>query len=407
MLHCFKRQMEGGYSRSTTWSLPRPIPDLEDTKTEFAAEVERFLKQNESNRLLLHVDEHRTMCQFPAFRRGAMQLAGSAPALCRLIATYLEPPDLPAAGSSKVCRYPIPMMLVDVSPLLSFDPSDHAAATAAGLPRIMLPNTQDKGWNGKAKRLLATLRVKLSLFLQQVGLDQLHIERGEDRILQQTFKKIRGILDKDQKLENKLVGAIQSFKLKLEGTNVPGAVNLLLGVKDEEATGQRYPQVVSLPNRKLSLPLEMLMAARDTTDSANAIFEEGQKLFRSSTGAASDYCDGALLERAFAWALACKAAKEERLAMSTEYQFQCSDLQDGLKQVEGKNCRVFTKNGDPCIDGIDNMKDGIMYHAFSEGSGMGTHKGFDIWFKTTDGRLVRSSVAHFFSWVFEIRLLQA
>ena len=403
MLHCFKRQMEGGYSRSTTWSLPRPIPDLEDTKTEFAAEVGKFLKQNESNRLLLHVDEHRTMCKFPAFRRGAMQLAGSAPDLCRVIATYLEPPDLPAAGSSKVCRFPIPMVLVDVSPLLSFDPSDDAAATAAGLPRISFPG---RGWNGKAKRLLATLRVKLSLFLQQVGLDQLHIEQDEDRILRQTFKEIRGILDKDQKLKNKLVEAIQSFELELQGTNVPGAVNLLLGIKDQEATGQRYPPVVSLPNRKISLPLEMLMAADDRNDSAKDVFRKGQTLFRNSMAIASDYCDGALLERAFAWALACKAAKEERLAMSTEYEFQCSDLQDGLAQVEGKNCRVFTRKGGPCIDGIDNMKDGIMYHAFSEGSGKGTHKGFDIWFKT-DGRLVRSSVAHFFSWVFEIRLLQA
>ena len=392
MLHCFKRQMEGGYSRSTTWSLPRPIPDIEETIKEFKAEVGKFLNQNHSNRLLLHVDEHRAMSDFPAFRRGAMELAGSAPAFCRVIATHLQPPDLPPAGSSTLCRFPIPMMLIDVSPLLSFDPSDDAAATVAGLPRISLPG---RGWNGKAERLLATLRVKLSLFLQQVGLDQLHIEQDEDSILRQTFNKIQENLDKDQELENKLVGAIQSFELELEqGTNVPGAVNLLLGVKDEEATGQRYRQVVSLPNRQLSLPLEILMAADDTTDSAKGIFRKGQGLFCNSAGAASGYCDGALLERAFAWALACKAAKEERLAMSTLYEFQCSDLQDGLEQVEGKNCRVFTRKGDPRIAGIDNMKPGIMYHAFSEGSG--THRGFDIWFKTTDGELVRSSVAHFF-----------
>ena len=185
--------MKGAYSRSSIWNLPSPLPDLEDTESKFAMEVEKFLQSNQSNRLLLHIDEHRSMSDSPDFRRGAMLLAGSLPARCRVIATYLEPPDLPARGSSKVCRFPIPMMLVDVSPLLTFNASDTAPATAAGLPKILLPGG---GWNGKAWPLLATLRVKLSLFIaNQIGLDQLHIWQNQMSELRNAFTKVQEALD--------------------------------------------------------------------------------------------------------------------------------------------------------------------------------------------------------------------
>ena len=62
------------------------------TEANFKEEVEKFLQRNQSNRLL----EHRSMSDSPDFRRGAMQLAGSEPRRFRVIATYLEPPDLPA-----------------------------------------------------------------------------------------------------------------------------------------------------------------------------------------------------------------------------------------------------------------------------------------------------------------------
>ena len=127
--------MNGTYSRSSTWTLPSQLPDLEDTMAKFKEEVHKLLQKNQSNRLLLHIDEHRSMSASPEFRRGAMQLAGSIPARCRVIATYLEPPDLPAQGSSKVCRFAIAMMLVDVGLLMTFDALDDAPATAAGLAK--------------------------------------------------------------------------------------------------------------------------------------------------------------------------------------------------------------------------------------------------------------------------------
>ena len=341
-------------------------------------EVEKFLQRNQSKRskrLLLHIDEHRSMSDSPDFRLGAMQLAGSLPGRCRVIATYLEPPDLPAQGSSKVCSFPIAMVLVDVSLLLTFDASD----TAPGLPKIRL-HAEPKG--GKERRLLATLRVKLSLLLGQ-QLDQLHVKQDDRSELRNTSRCIQEELDKEGKLENKLTGAIKSFGLSLptQGKLVSGSVDLLLGMDDSEADGLRYPGVVSLDNRKLNLPIETLMAVRDTKDDAFDVHQAAQNLFRQSAMAARpDWCDGQLLER---------VGLGDAL---NEYEFQCQRLEDGIKQNAGKSAKIFTNKGTPCIDGIRNMEHDVMHHALSEGGKAGTHKGVDIWFKTKQDELVLADV---------------
>ena len=374
------------------------IPDLADTEAKFQEEMEKFLQRNASNRLLLHIDEHRSMSTSPEFRRGALLLAGSLPQMCQVIATYLEPPDLAAQGSSQVCRFPIAMMLVDVSPLLTRDASDAAPATAAGLPRIKLPV---EGWGGKEERLLATLRVKLSLLLVHIGLDQLHIPQDEKSDLRRTFRNIQDQLDKEGNLESKLIGALGSFSVALPDLDeqVSGAVDFLLGIKDARAEDRRYPGVISLDNRKLTLPLDWLMAVRDARDKASSVFKKAQEVFRSSLMESGSWCDGMLLERAYLWVLACKTAKAEDgfgfVSKPRIYEFQCKEIRDGLQQVDGKNARVFTKKGYPCIDGIRCIEDGVMYHALSEGGTAGTagtHKGFDIWFKTEADELVLSSV---------------
>lgn len=196
-----------------------------------------------------------------------------------MIATDIDPPDLPTQGSSKVCRLPVPMMLVDVSPLLTFDASENAPATAAGLPRIKLPST---GWRGSERRLLATLRVKLSLFVQSIGLDQLHIPQDESSDLRQTFGGIQEDLDKEGSLQSKLEAAISGFKFALpEDEEVSGAVDFLLGVDDKKANDKRYRGVVSLDG-KLSLPLESLMSSCDIDGKALELFCDGQDLFIDS-----------------------------------------------------------------------------------------------------------------------------
>ncbi|CAE7571471.1 unnamed protein product [Symbiodinium necroappetens] len=376
MLHCFRTQMNGAY-HDLEWQPPKPLPSLNMAVARFKKEVHKFL-QDQSKRLLLHIDEHRSMSASPEFR-------------CRVIATYVQPPDLPAQNSSKVCRFAIAMMLVDVGSLMTVDASDNAPATAAGLRRIRLPSGD---WNGKARRLRATLRVKLSLFLVDIGLDQLHLPQDEKSDLRRTFRNIQDQLNKKGNLESKLIGALGCFSVALPDRDeqVSGAVDLLLGIKDAQAEDRRCPGVISLDNRKLTLPLERLLAARDEKGESFNLFCDGQSMFRQSILGKSDWCDGLVLERAYAWAIACKAAQAAgRFPLDDvgrEFRFQCKELRDGIKQFNGKSARVFTKKGKPCIDGIRCIEHRVMYHALSEGGTAGTHKGFDIWFKTTANELV-------------------
>ena len=199
----------------------------------------------------------------------------------------------------------------------------------------------------------------------------------------------------------KLNTAIASFSFMLpEEEHVSGAVDLLLGIKDSLADDRRYPGLVSLDNRKLSLPFQMLMVVhdRDVNDETFNLFCHGQEILARSILGNSDRCDGLVMERAYAWALACKAAKADgrfRLkGAGLSFSFQCKKLRDGIKQLNGKDARVFTKKGTPSVDGIRCIEDGVMYHALSGGGKAGTHKGFDIWFKTEEDELVRGPVAN-------------
>ena len=264
--------------------------------------------------------------------------------MCQVIATYLEPPDLAAQGSSQVCRFPIAMVLVDVSPLLTRDASDAAPATAAGLPKIKLPA---EGWGGKEERLLATLRVKLSLFLVHIGLDQLHIPQDEKSDLRRTFRNIQDQLDKEGNLESKLIGALGSFSVALPDLDeqVSGAVDLLLGIKDARAEDRRYPGVISLDNRKLTLPLDWLMAVRDARDKASSVFRKAQEVFCSSLMESGSWCDGMLLERAYLWVLACKAAKAENgfrfVSKPRKYTLPLFNVDVGIEQISIRRLRLL------------------------------------------------------------------
>ena len=201
-------------------------------------------------------------------------------------------------------------------------------------------------------------------------------------------------------MDTQLENAIQSFTVQFQQVaNVPGAVDLLLGLS-EEATTRRYPPLVYLANRKFSLPLETLTAAVDSKDTAFGVFQKGQQLLLDAVAGASDYCDGIVLERAFVWAWSCRAAKkDQRVGFKLgphEFSFHCDDLKDGVEQ----NCPIYTQTPTgtdaPFPDGINRILDGVLYHVASEGRrGRSSQKGFDFWFKTTDEKLVRSSVALF------------
>ena len=67
--------------------------------------------------LWVHVDEHRSMCPDPDFRRGAMRVLAELPGV-QVLATYADIPPLPKQKSSETCRRPIACLLPDVGTIM-------------------------------------------------------------------------------------------------------------------------------------------------------------------------------------------------------------------------------------------------------------------------------------------------
>ena len=131
-----------GDERTTVESIAVECRDL------FASEIN-------AGRILVHVDEHRKMSEEnPHFRRGALSVmchAGDSRAV--VVATYVEVPTEVSSSlmSSGVCRYAVPIPLLDVNAALR-----HAGCAEA-------PVGQDL--TRSQKRCLATLKFRIAVYL--------------------------------------------------------------------------------------------------------------------------------------------------------------------------------------------------------------------------------------------------
>ena len=119
-----------------------------DVEGRFEYLVNKILECTVEGRLLIHVDEHRHMCNNPAVRRGALMLLSSLPEQVRVIATFTDIPPLPSPNSPAVCRVPISKPIIDVGELMK----RRAELSLLGEPK-----------NKFEKRLLAALKVNLGL----------------------------------------------------------------------------------------------------------------------------------------------------------------------------------------------------------------------------------------------------
>jgi len=375
MLHCFRVQLKGEYHEGE-WMPPTTRKGLTKTQAEFRREVTAFMKKEEKQhtRLLLHVDEHGSMAEdFPAFRRGALSVCGENGYVARIIATYIATPALPAAGSSRICRYPIAMLFL---------------SARAAFPEVEAALGQNPKLDGKEKRLLAALWLKLGLAFQDGSLQDLHTTNYMPGIV----KDVLAELSTQGTAEDKLRKALKSVKLTQwsQPTQLPvdDAVEFLVGLADNSAMAnqQKLPQVVTIGGEKLSLPLRTLLSYTSPANQSSRIrriFKEGQTLLKDCMNG-RDSGDGSLLETAYVWVLGSKWARQggEHTLGELSFRFQVSELQDGMKSISGTTARLFSKNGEPNVQGLKNIQQSVLYHVASEGGGAGFHRGVDIWFKT-------------------------
>eukprot|EP00435_Cladocopium_sp_Y103_P064328 s1398_g26.t1 len=94
MRECFRQAIAGAYVKNWQSLTDLSTLDFEDTKKLLEEDASTFKQRNPIGVLLVHIDEHRSMCRDPDFRRGAMRVLAELPGV-QVVATYSDIPPLP------------------------------------------------------------------------------------------------------------------------------------------------------------------------------------------------------------------------------------------------------------------------------------------------------------------------
>ena len=361
MRECFRQATEGAYLKN--WQCPSDIPDFEDVKKLLKKDVSTFMQRSPNGVLLVHVDEHRSMCPDPDFRRGAMRVLAELPGV-QVLATYTDIPPLPKQKSSETCRRPIACLLPDVETIMK--------------ERLAMDD-MDMG-NEAILLRVATLRVTLGLALQKLLLAGLHVQSSEiDRLLHKLNNMLGNAGDNVEARLAKCITHCNRMWMEEMAEQVTSLVDLLCGIKESDSRVQekRFPQVVALDDI-LTAPLEVLLRDRDEDQlsPANKLHRSGQRIFKQAlkTSPRAAVTAGKILEYAYLWVLACSSCKFSQLEFGElEAGFQCQDIQPGY---------IFQKNS-KTIDFVKvaEMQNATLYYA------EGNHPCADIFFKDDSGTL--------------------
>eukprot|EP00930_Biecheleria_cincta_P017242 TRINITY_DN13764_c0_g2_i2.p1 TRINITY_DN13764_c0_g2~~TRINITY_DN13764_c0_g2_i2.p1 ORF type:complete len:653 (-),score=131.93 TRINITY_DN13764_c0_g2_i2:102-2060(-) len=365
MKDCFKAQaFDSDYV--DVWHLPNTTPTFRTAQKLLEKDVSTFMQRSPKGVLLVHVDEHGSMCPDPDFRRGAMRVLAELPGV-QVLATYTDIPPLPKQKSSETCRRPIACLLPDVEAIMK--------ERLRGLPM------DDIDMRNEAILLrVATLRVTFGLALQKLLLAGLHIPSSElDRLL--------------NKLENMLGNAGDNVKARLEKCiehcnrmwmedskwQRKSLTDLLCGIDedDDRVQEKRFPQVVALDDI-ITAPLEVLLRDRDEDQlsPANKLHRSCQRIFKQAlkTSPRAAVTAGKILEYAYLWVLACNSCKFSELEFDElEARFQCQDIQPGYIFQKKSKRLDFAK--------VAEMQNATLYYA------EGNHPCADIFFKDDSGAL--------------------
>ena len=172
-------------------------------------------------------------------------------------------------------------------------------------------------------------------------------------------------------------------------------VNLLVGLNEGDAAvgAGRFSSVVVLGDSKdafLSAPLAALLRDEPsrgdgTSPGIRDLFRSCQSTCRGAMETKQDLIAGKVLELAFLWALACRAALTGGLIFAglpgASFSFRC-------KEIEAS--RIFDKtNASLNKTSIQELRDGVLYYA---NECKDSHPSADIWFRSAKGEVVLVAV---------------
>lgn len=345
-------------------------------------------------RILIHVDEHRKMCddkkqpkQSAAFRKGAMRALEKMPYVT-VIATGEKPlVEVDPRGSPTICRFPVMLPSVDISQVMN------------GVSDLNFTSVYDPAtFTAVEKRLWATLNFLLGLRLASrsesgvVSMMDIHLHSGSlgtpphggrsNNFIKEFHSKFAHAQSATEALEACIdLCKFPSFK---GNGQINDAVELLLG-SDEE----RRLNTLDLRSSDIALyscgpmymgltsSLEMLLSA---SDKDFIVYRNGRDRFRNilRSSTSLDLLPATPLEAAYAWTLSCKSALFGGLSFSRSatFRIRCDRLL-GSRYFLGGNTAAF--------DAMS-LKNNKMY--YREKTGIDTDPPFDIFFRTEKNEIV-------------------
>ena len=360
MRECFRQATEGAYLKN--WQCPSDIPDFEDVKKLLKKDVSTFMQRSPEGLLLVHVDEHRSMCPDPDFRKGAMRVLAELPGV-QVLATYTDIPPLPKQKSSETCRRPIACLLPDVGAIMK--------------ERLAMDD-MDMG-NEAILLRVATLRVTLGLALQKLLLAGLHFQSSEiDQLLHKLNNMLGNAGDNVKARLEKCIEHCNRMWMEDSARQRKSLKDLLCGIEedDDRVQEKRFPQEVALDDI-LTAPLEVLLRDEDddSLSPANKLHCFCQDLLKSALDNSSSgtVTAGKILEHAYLWVLSCRSNKYRKITFLGVVRFPCEDIQPGY---------IFEKNSKSLDSAkVAEMQNATLYYAERN------HPCADIFFKDDSGAL--------------------
>jgi hypothetical protein len=370
---------------------PHKVPRNDDppsVEKSRCAMTELLVKHlGDDSKVLIHVDEHRSMCHRNGtvnkdpgakFSRGAMQVLASAH-LSRLVSTFLEPPPIPPKATSGVCRRSVVLPRVDIDRVMEYLGSNHPVAQRH--PGLCFPVAADNATRDEY-RLLATLRLRFAMALDTLSaLGSLH-RPGSEGEVDEFVEAFADAVRAGDFCRATLEKAIKACPIDLsDGCSKPDphAARLLIGMTDQEVydIGHRLNNPVVLPNSKISSTISHLVS---TADPKTPVFSIGAERFASVLDH-HDLLISAPLEEAYLWVLACRAALNGRLSFNrSPFAVKCTDIRPG---------RIFPGTNSNEFNDVSELESDVMYFADEpgrDGNCTLTHPHADMFFRSSNSR---------------------
>ena len=359
-------------------SIPRP-----PQKGETFATMRQFLDNKlPAGIILLHLDEHRNMCnvlakkdQSAAFRRGALSTLAAVPRV-RVIATYTDlPVEIHGDASSGVCREPVALPTPDVDEIMR-------TVDELNFPKHHDPTEFD----GDNPRLWATLRFRLGVKLRH-ELMSLHIHRRGDRADDiQPFLDAFAAAVKEPETTKALEKCIKVSEPKFDMTTrrTKNATRLLLGVPEDEVDTfeGRIADLIVVSYDSRRLVTSSLTKLLTMIDPNCTVYMYGRSQLLKVLTSSPDMLSGTPLEACFSWVLSCQSAVNGFLQFTNDsavFTIQCNLLKSG---------RLFPTTNNTASYNFSNLMDNTMYFVKEEDQGEVSHALADIFFKTKDNDVV-------------------